>query len=69
MAQKQVQPVRFSARTDFVEEKLESDEDEILAVEKYSIKEAVKMIERFEISDLKTIIGVYYAAMHFKVLK
>lgn len=61
--------INFFLATDFVEEKLESDEDEILAVEKYSIKEAVKMIERFEISDLKTIIGVYYAAMHFKVLK
>lgn len=47
---------------DLIESKLSLDEDEYLEVEKVSINDALDMIESFEISDAKSIIGILYAA-------
>lgn len=47
---------------DLENNKLEMDEDEFIDVLKVNIKETIEMIENFEITDAKSIIGILYAA-------
>lgn len=47
--------------TNLVKEEAEQDTDEYITVEKYNIDVLMKMIERGEITDSKTIIGILFA--------
>lgn len=48
--------------TELEENKLELDDDEYVEVELVSIQDALDMIDSFEITDAKSIIGILYAA-------
>lgn len=50
---------------DFEESKLDLDDTEFLTVEKMPLKKAISMVENFEISDAKSIIGILYAARKY----
>jgi len=47
--------------TDLVEKKANPDEDEFISCKKYEITELISMIEKGEITDAKTIIGIFLA--------
>ncbi|NLW51783.1 MAG: NUDIX hydrolase [Tissierellia bacterium] len=52
--------------TDELEEsRLDLDETEFLISEKVPLKKAIDMLENFEISDAKTVIGILYAARKY----
>ena len=52
----------FFLAKDLIEKKGQPDEDEFLEVDSYTLKEAIEMIDRGEIIDSKTIIGILYAS-------
>lgn len=45
---------------DLTPSKQNLDEDEFIEIEKYTLEEALKMVENGEISDSKTVIGLFY---------
>lgn len=53
--------------TDLVEDKLELDDGEYVEPFKVPLKEALDMIENFEITDAKSIIGILYAARKYGI--
>ncbi|MDO5027071.1 MAG: NUDIX hydrolase [Tissierellia bacterium] len=52
---------------EFEESKLSLDDTEFLTVEKMPLKKAFDMVENFEISDAKSIIGIQFAARKYKL--
>ena len=53
--------------TDLVEDKLELDEGEYVVPFKVSLNEALEMVENFEITDAKSVIGILYAARKYGI--
>lgn len=51
--------------TDLVDDKLDLDETEFLEPFKVPLKEALEMVENFEIMDAKSVIGILYASRKF----
>lgn len=51
----------------FEESKLDLDDTEFLTSVKIPLKKALDMVENFEISDAKSIIGILYASRKFKL--
>lgn len=52
---------------EFETSKLDLDDTEFLTVEKIPLKKAIEMVENFEISDAKSIIGILYAARKYQI--
>lgn len=53
--------------TDLVEDKLELDEGEYVVPFKVSLNEALEMVENFEITDAKSVIGILCAARKYGI--
>lgn len=54
--------IRLYLAEDLVEDPLSADEDESIVVERVPLAEAVRMVERGELRDAKTITGILLAA-------